>query len=426
LDAAILLDRALRLESVLGSRRKSAASRLLKPLRKLASAVRRAAGGLGPAKPPRHNQDLQRCAKVLLKSGLFDPEYYLRRNPDVAAAGIDPVVHYLLHGAAELRSPSPYFSTRWYVRSYPDVAASGKNPLYHFIMSGYAEGRLALPRHPAALAATDAERGPGGAQPAFGWVAAGALETTAPTRKDDGEAAGRARLVVYTALFGNYDDLFVPSREQAEGCDFVVFTDQPNVPAPWRRGDVSYTSPSNSKQNRFYKLLPHRLFPHHEWSLYLDANIDLQMNPVEFFGRHRDLGPDFFVFRHPTRTSIVQELAACIEAKKEEDGGRMVQQVAHYLDSGFRHALPLTENNVLLRRHNDPSLAELGEAWWEEVRSRSGRDQLSLSYVVERRNYGKIALFEEGRVSARNCPGFRLRAHRHQFHVPGLLENPVA
>jgi len=425
MDAAILLDQALRLESVLGSRRKSAASRLLKPLRKLAIAVRRAAGSLGRAGPPRREEDLQRCAKVLLKSGLFDPEYYCRRNPDVAAAGIDPVVHYLLHGAAELRSPSPYFSTRWYVRSYPDVAASGKNPLYHFIISGYAEGRLALPRNPAALAATDAERGLAGARPAFGRVAAGASETTAPAGNDRSEAAGGARLVVYTALFGNYDDLFIPSREQAQGCDFVVFTDQPNLPAPWRRGDVSYTSPSSSKQNRFYKLLPHRLFPDHEWSLYLDANIDLQMNPVEFFGRHRDLGPDFFVFRHPKRTSIVQELAACIEAKKE-DGGRMVRQVAHYLDGGFQQAFPLTENNVLLRRHNDPLLAELGEAWWEEVRSRSGRDQLSLSYVVERGNYRKIALFEEGRVTARNCPGFRLRAHRHQFRAAGPLEDPVA
>jgi hypothetical protein len=369
---------------------------------------------------------------VLLKSGLFDPEYYLRRNPDVSAAGMDPVLHYLLHGTAELRSPSPHFSTRWYLQRYPDVAASGKNPLYHFILYGYAEGRLPLPKNPAALSATDAERQLGEARPVFGPVSASVPSSaSAPREQGDDEAAVGAamqssrRLVVYTALFGHYDDLFMPSREQAQGCDFVVFTDQPNVPPPWRRGDVSYASPSKPKQNRFYKLLPHRLFPHYEWSLYLDANIDIEVNPIEFLERYRDLGPDVFVFRHPSRTTIVEELAACIDGKKD-DAERMVRQVAHYLDGGFRHSFPLTENNVLLRRHNEPRLADLGEAWWEEVRSKSGRDQLSLSYVIERRHYQKIALFEEGRVTARNCPGFRIRAHRPQFCPSDRLEDALA
>jgi hypothetical protein len=303
------------------------------------------------------------------------------------------------------------------------VAASGKNPLYHFIMSGYSEGRLPLPRNPAALAATDPDRGFAEAGPYFGQVGvSGAAKIAAPRDQSESGAVPQSRLVVYTALFGNYDDLFLPSREQAQGCDFVVFTDQPNVLPPWRRGDVSYSSPSKSKQNRFYKLLPHRLFPQYEWSLYLDANIDIEMNPIRFFERYRDLGPDFFVFRHPSRTSIVEELAACIDGKKS-DPGQMVQQVAHYLDGGFRQGFPLTENNVLLRRHNEPRLADLGEAWWEEVRSKSGRDQLSLPYVVERKHYQKIALFEEGRVTARNCPGFRIRAHRHQFHPRNRLED---
>lgn len=428
IEAAILLDRTLSLEARLKARRKSAGARLIKRIRDIASAVLNDAGRSSSAKPSRRRQDLDRQAKVLLKSGLFDSEYYLRRNRDVAAADIEPVVHYLLHGASELRSPSRYFSTRWYASRYPDVAASGKNPLYHFIMSGYSEGRLALPGNPAALAATDAERDFGDMGPVFGQVGvSGVSEIAAARGQGDGGTVSQRipRLVVYTALFGNYDDLFLPSREQVQGCDFVIFTDQPNVLPPWRRGDVSYASPSKSKRNRFYKLLPHRLFPHHEWSLYLDANIDIEMNPIEFLERYRNLGPDFFVFRHPSRTSIVEELAACIDMKKS-DAEQMVRQVAHYLNGGLRHSFPLTENNVLLRRHSEPRLVDLGEAWWDEVRSKSGRDQLSLPYVVERGHYQKIALFEEGRVTARNCPGFRIRAHRHQFYPRDRLEDAFA
>src|SRR5215470_15494290 len=40
---------------------------------------------------------------VIDSSGLFDAEWYLAQNPDVAAAGINPLVHYLRHGAAEGR-----------------------------------------------------------------------------------------------------------------------------------------------------------------------------------------------------------------------------------------------------------------------------------------------------------------------------------
>jgi hypothetical protein len=161
-------------------------------------------------------------------------------------------------------------------------------------------------------------------------------------------------------------------------------------------------------------LLPHRLFPRHEWSLYLDANVHLRANPIGFLEQYRGLGADFLLFRHPRRSTIVEELGACIDRKKD-DAELMLRQVAQYLDRGFRHAFPLTENNILLRRHNDPELADLSEAWWDEVRAKSGRDQLSLSYVVEQSDYRRIALFEEGRMTARTCPTFRLRAHRHQF-----------
>jgi hypothetical protein len=46
-------------------------------------------------------------ARQLRQSGLVDPAWYLARNPDVAEAGMDPVLHYLHHGAQEGRAPNP-------------------------------------------------------------------------------------------------------------------------------------------------------------------------------------------------------------------------------------------------------------------------------------------------------------------------------
>ena len=39
------------------------------------------------------------------KSGLFSADWYLARYPDVASAGIGPLLHFIRYGAAEGRDP---------------------------------------------------------------------------------------------------------------------------------------------------------------------------------------------------------------------------------------------------------------------------------------------------------------------------------
>jgi glycosyltransferase involved in cell wall biosynthesis len=74
-------------------------------------------------------------------SGLFDTAWYLETYPDVAARGVDPIRHYVRHGAREGRDPNRLFASTWYLATYPDVAESGLNPLVHFIARGAALGR---------------------------------------------------------------------------------------------------------------------------------------------------------------------------------------------------------------------------------------------------------------------------------------------
>ena len=71
----------------------------------------------------------------------FDAAFYLARNPDVAAAGVNPLQHYLQYGWKEGRDPNAYFSTSYYLGQNPDVAAAGMNPLEHFEIYGWHEGR---------------------------------------------------------------------------------------------------------------------------------------------------------------------------------------------------------------------------------------------------------------------------------------------
>jgi hypothetical protein len=78
-------------------------------------------------------------------SGLLDAAWYLRKNPDVAAAGMDPLAHYIAYGSAEGRQPNRWFDAIWYIRRYPDVPGRGTEPLLHYAARGDAEGRRPHP-----------------------------------------------------------------------------------------------------------------------------------------------------------------------------------------------------------------------------------------------------------------------------------------
>ena len=65
----------------------------------------------------------------LATSGLFDAVYYQTTYPDTAATGLDPLVHYMLAGAAEGRMPNALFDQAFYVTHAPDVATSAELPL---------------------------------------------------------------------------------------------------------------------------------------------------------------------------------------------------------------------------------------------------------------------------------------------------------
>jgi hypothetical protein len=54
-------------------------------------------------------RDLRRpiTALKLSRSGRFDRDFYLSQNPDVLRSGQDPLLHFVLHGAAEQRAPEP-------------------------------------------------------------------------------------------------------------------------------------------------------------------------------------------------------------------------------------------------------------------------------------------------------------------------------
>ena len=139
-----------------------------------------AAFGAGEGRAPSTRSDASFLTDRTIDG--FDPVYYLRHNPDVAAAGVDPYQHFqpsagargairtrcstpqaisrptrtsrpqvpirsittIKFGWHEGRDPSVGFDTASYLAAYPDVAAAQVNPLEHYLAFGVHEGRSAF------------------------------------------------------------------------------------------------------------------------------------------------------------------------------------------------------------------------------------------------------------------------------------------
>jgi hypothetical protein len=86
----------------------------------------------------------RRIYRAIASSDLFDARWYRSTQVSGAAAIMDPVWHYLDHGARAGLDPSPRFDTSHYVHAHHDVRNSGLNPLFHYLEYGIEERRSPL------------------------------------------------------------------------------------------------------------------------------------------------------------------------------------------------------------------------------------------------------------------------------------------
>jgi len=217
------------------------------------------------------------------------------------------------------------------------------------------------------------------------------------------------KLVVYTALFGDYDDLIEP-RENSVGCDFVCFTDQKHLKSDiWEIRLVKECDLLPNMMNRKYKILPHLFLTGYEWSMYVDTNIALLKNPLELANKYLSKY-DMFVPKHFARDCVYEEAKECVilgRTKYDETK----KHIDNYRKDGFPEKFGLGENNILLRKHNNPKVLKIMDNWWYELNTQTKRDQLSLAYVIWK-NEEKFNFMDE---SARYGKGYFEYFHHSLF-----------
>jgi hypothetical protein len=80
------------------------------------------------------------------------------------------------------------------------------------------------------------------------------------------------------------------------------------------------------------------------------------------------------------------------------DAHQVEQQWQRYIEWGFEDNLGISENGLLIRRHNEPSVIELMELWWGEYQQGCLRDQVSLMPCMHRTGFMPYFQFIEENV----------------------------
>ena len=189
--------------------------------------------------------------------------------------------------------------------------------------------------------------------------------------------------VVYTCITGGYDRLLEPTKI-TDDYDYVCYTDNPSLTSKtWQIRQLPKECEilDNVRRNRYIKMHTHTLFSEYDLSIYVDGSIRICGDLNEFTKTCELNKYNIVIPKHPARDCIYKEAPVCVSMRKDT-AEHINPQIQRYREEGFPERYGLTQNNIIVRKHNTKECIDLMEKWWKEVVNGSYRDQLSLMYVL--------------------------------------------
>ena len=195
--------------------------------------------------------------------------------------------------------------------------------------------------------------------------------------------------VIYTCLVGNYDVLRQP-LVACESYDYICFSNdiKEERVGVWQIRPIPFEHKDKARLSRHVKILPHKALEDYEWSLWMDANI--QITKEEFYSivdsKIAD-GGKIYQVNHcvPPCDCIYEEIKFAYQCGMS-GFCKTLRQYYHLKRNKFPTHWGLFENNIILRKHLDPQVRKVSEEWWAEFMSYTKRDQFNLMYVYWKNN----------------------------------------
>lgn len=210
------------------------------------------------------------------------------------------------------------------------------------------------------------------------------------------------RIVIYTVITGGYDGVIQPV-ELTPDADYVIYTDNDGIDTGvWEKRPIPEAAKNldKKKQSRYPKIMAHEMFPDYDVSVYVDGSVKILKNLAPFINKLMEFeNKCVFIPQHPARKCIYDEAGAVISLKKDTKDN-VDPEIKFLKSEGFPAKYGLSENNIIIRRHNDERCVRLMERWWSMVLKYSHRDQLSLFYSIWKENLMDCFRYLSSRTSS--------------------------
>lgn len=203
------------------------------------------------------------------------------------------------------------------------------------------------------------------------------------TREVQYAAANSARRAVYTALFGNYEELREQPIATATDVDFICFTDDPSLASEtWEIRLVSPEWPEDLvRSSRLLKVLGDESLREYDETLWIDNRVELTADPNEILN---DLlaDADIALHAHDFRETVADEFQAVAEGGYD-DPARVYEQLIAYAE----HRPEVLDEKPLwtgiVARRADPAVQSAMRVWMDQILRYSRRDQLSVLFALD-------------------------------------------
>lgn len=231
----------------------------------------------------------------------------------------------------------------------------------------------------------------------------------------------KKKVIVYTAIMGNYNKLR-EIKNPDKNIKYICFTDQKIKSNTWqvvKGSTIFYNSNLNAK---IHKVLPHLYF-NCDYSLWIDASIEIEGNILDLIDSHLDEKTDIVLFKHKIRDCPYCE-ANIVISSKLANSIIVKSQMNKYHRYGFPLHKRFSQGGVILRKHSE-KMEIFNLTWWGEICRYTQRDQLSLDYCIDKTNLS-LKYFDLPKLYENNGY-FRYYGHKKNIsHLNVLLRIAIA
>jgi len=205
------------------------------------------------------------------------------------------------------------------------------------------------------------------------------------------------KIALYITLFNEYDNLTrISNGCSFDNIDFYCITDLKEKTPGWNKMFVNnYIGNSYdkfAKTGKYYKLHPDKFFSDYDLNVYIDARV----TSVDFerLMEHCNLlvnsDKSLLIPKLPKENTL-EEINGIIQLRREKKE-TLIKQYDGYIKEGFKDNIQLVQTNFQIRKSNNKELKNFFEIWWNEIKYKSYRDQVSYAYSIWRSGFNKIKL----------------------------------